>query len=201
MVADAASGAELWRGPASYVLRPPARVVALSGLGELQVTEQGCRLVWAREGLSQLRVLTGDVDCAQADTMRLCFRHARFDGSGAAGVPAVVVDGCADENDLLESRLGAQREATVGPVDWRRRCAPLPQRPRRCDVTYVALRGAEHEANAEAARGASLTWDGERFGACFLERDAGAYRLELWVEDSCGVAGPVVLRGHSSDLD
>lgn len=206
VVTEEGRGAELWRGPASYVLRPPARVVGLPGLGELQVSDAGCRFVWSREGLDHLAVLPAAGECAQVEARRLCFSKARFSTVGSAvvveGAPrALVVDGCADENDLLESRLGAAREATVGPVDWRRRCAPLPARRRGCEVSWLALGAIEHEANADPAAGFSFTWDGDRFGACFLERDAGRYRMELSVEDTCGDAEQVTLSGHSAELD
>lgn len=198
---DADRGTELWRGSAGYVLRPPARVIALPGLGELQVAEGSCRLVWSRTGLDRLAVLPAEGECAQTEARRVCLQGARFTGAIDGAPRALVVTGCADENDLLESRLGGTREASVGPVDWRRRCAPLPARPRGCEVAYLALRTILHDANPEAARGFAFTWDGDRFRACFLERDAGRYRAELWVEDSCGVAGAVVLSGDSAELD
>ena len=201
VVTDADTRAELWRGPASFQLRLPARVIALPGVGELQVTDEECRLVWAKEGLERLAVLPGDGACPQAEARRLCFAKARFSAPIDGRARALIVDGCADENDLLESRLGATREATVGPVDWRRRCAPLPSRPHGCEVSYLALRAIEHESNADARRGFTFVWDGDRFGACFLERDAGRYRIDLLVEDSCGAAEAVTLRGRSEELD
>lgn len=201
VVVDADTGAEQWRGTAGYVLRPPARVIALPGVGELQVADGSCRLVWSRSGLERLAVLSAKGECAQAEARRVCFQGARFAGSIDGAARALVVTGCADENDLLESRLGGMRAASVGPVDWRRRCAPLPARARGCEVGYLALRTIVHDANPEPTRGFAFTWDGDRFRACFLERDAGRYRAELWVEDSCGAAGPVVLAGESAELD
>lgn len=201
VVTAAETGEVLWRGPASYVLRPPARVVPLPGLGELHVADGVSRLVWAKDGLARLEVLAGDDGCRAVDARRLCCARARFAGGGAGRQRAVMVDGCADENDLLESRLGAVHEATVGPVAWRRRCAPVPAPPRGCEVSYLALRAAAHDGNDDAARGFEFAWDGERFAACFLERDAGRYRLELHVEDSCGQAGTVTLTGDSGELD
>ena len=201
VVTDADTRAELWRGPASYQLRPPARVIGLPGVGELQVTDLGCRLVWAQDGPLLLVVLPGERACPQAEPRRLCFSSARFAASIDGHERALVVDGCAEENDLLESRLGSTREATVGPVDWRRRCAPLPTATRGCEVSYLALRTIEHESNADAGSGFSFVWDGDRFSACFLERDAGRYRLVLLLEDSCGAAETMTLRGHSDELD
>ncbi|MCC7070123.1 MAG: hypothetical protein IT383_02305 [Deltaproteobacteria bacterium] len=201
VVTDEQSGAELWRGPATFVLRPPARVVALPGLGELQVADQGSRLVWAKEGLARLVVLAGDQGCRAADARRICCRAARFSAKVEGAARPVRIDGCADENDLLESRLGAVHGASVGPVTWRRRCAPLPPPARGCEVRYLALRTAEHEGYGDAAPGFSFSWDGDRFLACFLERDAGRYRLELIVEDGCGAAGKLSLTGDSAELD
>ena len=201
LVVTADDGATLWRGAASYLLRPPARVVALPGLGELQVTDEGGRLIGARGGLAPLATLPGDDACRAVEPRRVCCSHARFSAVLEGRRRVLVVDGCADENDLLESRLGAVREATVGPVSWRRRCAPLPKRARGCEVGYLALQSVEHEDNTDVAAGFSFTWDGERFAACFLERDAGRYRVQLLVEDSCGAAGSVTLTGDSGELD
>ncbi len=201
VVTDADDGAVLWHGTATFVLRPPARVVALPGLGELQVVDGGGRLAWAKDGLARLAVLAGDGGCSATEPRRLCCRAARFAGVIEGRARVVRVDGCADENDLMESRLGGVHEASVGPAVWRRRCAPLPARPRRCEVTYVALRAAWHEGHDDAARGLAFSWDGDGFLACFLERDAGRYRLELLVEDACGGGGPVTLAGDSGELD
>ncbi len=201
VVTDERTGAELWRGPATFVLRPPARVVALPGLGELQVLAGGSRFVWARDGLARLAVLAGDEGCTWSDARRVCCRAARFAGVVEGHARALRIDGCADENDLLESRLGAVHGASVGPVTWRRRCAPLPPPARGCEVRYLALRTAEHEGYGDAAPGFSFSWDGDRFLACFLERDAGRYRLELIVEDGCGAAGKLSLTGDSAELD
>lgn len=201
VVTDEERGAELWRGPATFVVRPPARVVALAGLGELQVTDEGSRLVWAKDGLARLAVLSGDEGCRAIDARRVCCRAARFAAVVDGRARAVLVDGCADENDLLESRLGSARAASVGPPTWRRRCAPLPPRARGCEVRYLALRRAAHDQHGDAASGFSFSWDGDRFLACFLERDAGRYRVELVVEDSCGAASPVTLIGDSAELD
>lgn len=201
LVVAADDGAQLWRGPATYVLRPPARVVSLPGLGELQVTDVGSRLVWAKEGLARLEVLEGGDGCRAVEVRRLCCAGARFAGLVEGRPRVLVVDGCADENDLLESRLGAVHEATVGPVPWRRRCAPVPPRAPGCEVSYLALRSVEHDDNVDVVAGFSFSWDGERFAACFIERDAGRYRVQLAVEDSCGAAGAVTLAGDSGELD
>jgi hypothetical protein len=195
------SGAQLWRGPATYTVRQPQRAVGVKGVGEILVGARGdeCRFAWSKDGLDRLVLFdfVGEV-CAERDAQRLCFSRARFKSADGR---ALVVDGCADENDLLWSKIEGERLATVGPIAYRSRCARVPARRKGCDVTYIGLESIDVATNDRPRDGFNLLWDGEHWRACFLEKDSGAYRVALHVEDSCDKSGPVVLEGQSSDLD
>lgn len=200
---------ELWRGAASYGVRSARegraeRVVSLPGLGELQAglaADAPCRLVWSRDGLGSLLLYQG-VDCGVSEGGRLCFDGARFSRAAAdeRAPRTVVIDGCADENDLLWSKLEGAQPATVGPTSLRQRCRRLPM-SKGCALTYVKKQAIAVAHNDSGADGFALSFDGEGWRACFLESESGRYRIALLLEDSCGGRSEPVLEGDSAELD
>jgi hypothetical protein len=206
LVVTDADGAAVWSGAATFVVRDvvassPVRVVGLPGLGEVQVGVAGeaeaCRLVWAKDGLDRLVLFTAAHCAARATSGRLCFAAARLKRTGSVddGTPrSLVVDGCADENKLLWSKLDGAAPATLGPSAYRERCVHLP-RDGVCQLSYVKKRAVS------PADGFTFRFDGDEWRACFLEKRAGPYAIDLYVEDSCGRAVPLSLVGSSADLD
>jgi hypothetical protein len=191
-------GAELWRGVATYTAREKERAVLVKGVGEILVGER-CRFAWAKDGLDRLVLFDLDgAHCADQETARLCFSRARFvSGDGRV----VVVDGCADENDLLWSKVDGAKAASIAPTLYRTRCVRLPPRARGCDVHYLVLDDITVESNDKPRDGFRFTWDGDGWRACFREKESGRYRVTLRLEDGCGARGPLLLEGRSSELD
>ena len=214
LVSDA-DGAQLWRGQASFGVRSARegradRVVALPGIGEIQAglgNGGTCRFVWSKDGLDALTLFDGAA-CGVLERGRLCFDGARFartvrDATAptAPTAPsALIVHGCADENDLLWSKLEGSQPATVGPTSFRQRCRRLPK-SKGCELTYVKKNTIEIEHNDSGDDGFALAFDGEAWRACFLERESGRYRIALTLEDACGKRSEPVLEGSSADLD
>lgn len=200
---------ELWRGKATFGVRSARegkaeRVVSLPGIGEIQTglgADDPCRFVWSREGLHALALYSG-ARCSPPEGGRLCFDGARFsrDAKDASSPATLVVEGCADENDLLWSKLAGSQPATVGPTSFRQRCRRL-KRAKGCELTYVKKNAIEVEHNDSGDDGFALAFDGEGWRACFLERESGRYRIALMVEDACGTRSAPVLEGDSADLD
>ncbi len=198
---------ELWRGPATFSVRSARqgkaeRVVSLPGVGELQaeLVDSACRFVWSKDGLGAL-VLYQGTGCRAPEGGRLCFDGVRFVTDAAAPVPRMlVVDGCADHNDLLWSKLLGSQPATVGPASLRQRCRRLATREG-CALTYVKKEQIEVEYNDSGDDGFALVFDDDGWRACFLERESGRYRFMLTVEDACGGRGAALLEGDSADLD
>jgi hypothetical protein len=212
VTAAEAERTELFRGKATFGVRSARegkadRVVSLPGLGEIQTGIAGsetCRLVWSRDGLDALSLYEGE-GCRAPEGGRMCFDGATFTTTtttAAHGAPRkLIVDGCADENDLLWSKLEGSQPATVGPTSFRQRCRKL-QRPKKgCDFTYVKKDAIAVESNDSGDDGFALAYDGERWRACFLERSSGRYAITLTVEDSCGGRAPMKLEGDSAELD
>lgn len=226
VVRDAHSGEVFWRGEASYTVRRARagvaeRAVGLPGLGELHVgvgdDDGACRVIWSRGGLDQLVVYEAErASCAVRDTGRICLSATRFapdlapggaptagsdsTATAAAAPRALVVDGCADANLLLWSKVEGLRRATIGPHAWRERCVPVPAREG-CELVYLGRTHLEVATNAAAADSFVFRSDGEAWRACFLEAESGAYALGLHLEDTCGQRATVRLTGHSDDLD
>jgi hypothetical protein len=201
---------ELFRGKATFGVRSARegkadRVVSLPGLGEIQTGIAGsetCRLVWSRDGLDNLSLYEGE-GCRAPEGGRMCFDNATFTSAAAAAHDAprkIVVDGCADENDVLWSKLEGSQPASVGPTSFRQRCRKLP-RTKGCELTYVKKDALTVESNDSGDDGFALAFDGERWRACFLEKASGRYTIALTVEDSCGARGPMKLEGDSAELD
>ena len=211
VTADRADGAhELFRGKATFGVRSARegkadRVVSLPGLGEIQTGIAGsetCRFVWSRDGLDALSLYEGE-GCRAPEAGRICFDRAVFVTSTSSSTHApqkLVVDGCADENDLLWSKLDGTQPASVGPTSFRQRCRKLP-RTKGCELTYVKKDSLTVESNDSGDDGFALAFDGERWRACFLEKSSGRYNITLTVEDSCGARGPLKLDGDSAELD
>lgn len=202
LVVTADPATQLYAAQATFVLRNPERVIAVRPYGEIHVGVEGddarCRFVWSREGLDALHVLEGE-RCPRVEGDRVCFDGVRFASNGH--VPAMTVDGCAYENDLKWSKLQGAREATVGPVAWRTRCVELPARPEGCDVAYLSLVSLEVEQGDDARAGFSFAYQADSWRACFSERDSGAYRVTVDVEDTCDARERVSLAGDSRELD
>lgn len=210
----AADEHSLWHAPATYTVQSVSsgaanRVVGLPGLGEIDVDGDAarCRFVWSKAGLDQLVILSSSSPspCASVDNGRVCFKDAHFAsdraGDSVVGVPrALVVDGCADENTLLWSRTDGAQPASVGPTAFRARCAKVPKQ-RGCDITYLKRRAVHVDSNDAPDQGFSFAWDGDAWRACFLEKEAGRYRLDVDVEDSCHNAKTLTLAGTSTELD
>lgn len=198
---------ELFRGKATFGVRSARegkadRVVSLPGLGEIQTGIAGsetCRLVWSRDGLDNLSLYDGE-GCRAPEGGRMCFDGAVFTSQASTTPKRIVVNGCADENDLLWSKLEGSQPATVGPTSFRQRCRKLP-RTKGCELTYVKKDALVVESNDSGDDGFALAFDGERWRACFLERSSGRYQIALTVEDSCGARGPLKLEGDSAELD
>ncbi len=212
VVADGASHARAFAGPATFTVRAVSagvaqRVVGVPGVGEIHVglggDEEACRLVWSRGGLDKLVLYTAR-GCATRSDGRLCFEDAAFvrptDAPDAGAPASLVVAGCADENDLLWSKVDGAQPATVGPGAFRQRCARIP-REHGCALTYLRKDAVSVESNPAPGEGFAFLWDGEGWRACFLEKETGAYRVVIDVEDACGHARPVELAGTSTDLD
>jgi hypothetical protein len=187
-----------YNAPATYVVRKTdarstERVVGLPGLGEIHVGYNGdddaCRLVTVDVAIYTAR------DCAERNRGQLCFHAARFTNNN----DTFVVSGCADENQLMWSKLEGQQLATVGPSAFRQRCAKLPRR--KCDLVYLGKTKVSVATNDAADQGFAFAWDGDGWRACFLEKEAGAYEVDLDVEDACGHEGKMKLSGNSADLD
>lgn len=202
LVVSADSDAALFSGQATFVLRKPERVVTVRPFGEIHIGVEGddtrCRFVWSKDGLDALSVLEGE-GCPRAEGDRVCFDRTRFASNGRA--PSLTVDGCAYENDLKWSKLQGAREASVGPVQWRTRCAELPPRDARCDVSYLALIDIDVHDSDSPREGFSFAYRADTWRACFAERDSGPYRVVLDIEDSCGAHARETLAGDSRDLD
>jgi hypothetical protein len=195
-------GTLLYDGQATFVLRKPERVVTLRPYGEIHIGVEGddarCRFVWSKDGIDKLHILEGEA-CPRVEGDRVCFAKTRFASNGH--VPALTADGCAYENDLKWSKLQGAREATVGPVAWRTRCVELPARKAGCELTYLALVDVQVQENEAPLDGVSFAYQADAWRACFSERDSGAYRIVLEVEDTCGTRATETLTGDSRDLD
>lgn len=222
MVQEGNTGAVLWQGAASYTVRAARagvaeRAVGLPGLGELHVgvgaDDTACRLVWSRGGIGQLVLYVPEQgSCATRDGGRICVSRVRFRIPGAEATrgaqgPArdappdlLVVDGCADANDLLWGKVDGPAAATVGPRPWRERCVPIPA-ARGCAPTFLARDDVRVHTNPAAHDSFRFHFDDERWHACFLEAESGPYALRLRVRDSCGRQERVELMGHSAELD
>jgi hypothetical protein len=214
VTADGTTG-ELFRGKATFGVRSARegkadRVVSLPGLGEIQTGISGsetCRLVWSKNGLDALSLYEGE-GCRAPEGGRMCFDRAVFTAASQSQSHSpshdaprqLVVDGCADENDLLWSKLEGTQRASVGPTSFRQRCRKLP-RSKGCELTYVKKESLVVESNDSGDDGFALAFDGERWRACFLEKASGRYTIALTVEDSCGARGPMKLEGDSAELD
>lgn len=190
----------LFSGQATFVLRKPERVVSVRPYGEIHVGVDGddahCRFVWSKDGLDALSVLEGE-RCPRADGDRVCFDGTRFVTNGRA--PTLVAEGCAYENDLKWSKLQGARAASVGPTQWRTRCVELPARA--CEVSYLALVALEVQESDATREGFSFAYRADTWRACFAERDSGAYRIVVDVEDACGARDRLTLAGDSHELD
>lgn len=174
-------GRQVFSGSAAYTVRVgsqhASRVVSLRGLGEILVDDDACR--YAHRGTDgALSVWQHDGPCTAPLEQRLCFRHVAF--VDERDVQRVVVDGCADQNELFLDRIdSAIVDVGVGPRTLIERCVDVPARaPSYLRVVEIAIDG-----NEQPWRGVRLRHDGDAFGVCFLSMKTGRYRVEVVVED------------------
>jgi hypothetical protein len=196
-----ANGSVVYQGAASYVLRHPENVVTIRGVGEIQIGVDGdanrCRLVRPLPD-SAIAIWNG-VNCPHVDGDALCFSGTVF--AGETPKQRLRADGCAYQNDLKWSKLQGSQPASIGPGAWRRRCIPITTPTLRCAPTFMRLDGMALADNTDPQTQFSFGYDGERFLACFLERESGRYQVQLTVEDECGQRAFVELDGDSAELD
>ena len=189
-------GHAVHRGPAAYTVRiesrASSRVVSLSGVGELIVHDDECR--FARlDSVGAVSVWRHEGGCGQRERERLCFDHAVF--LDDAGRRRVVVDGCADQNEIFLERVdGVDADTGLGPRTLIERCVDVPAR----DPGYVAIVAIAVDDNELPWRGLRLRHDGDAFGVCFLSHKTGRYRVDVVVEDPRRRA--VALQGTVDEL-
>ena len=184
------------RGPAAYTVRVGAhsssRVITLRGVGEVIVDDDDCR--FARiDAVGAVTVWRHDGACSQRRGERICFDRAAFVDDAA--VRHVVVDGCADQNEIFLDRTGGAVDDTgLGPRTLIERCVDVPA----LDPGYVAVTAVAVDDNDQPWRGLRLRHDGDAFGVCFLSHKTGRYRVDVVVEDPR--RREIVLRGAVDEL-
>jgi hypothetical protein len=174
-------GRTVHRGPAAYTVRVgdrhTSRVVTLRGTGEVIVDDDACRFARINDG-GAVTVWRHDGACSRRRAERICFARAPFVDD--AGRRHVVVDGCAEQNEIFLDRVGASDDDTgLGPRTLIERCVDVPAR----DPGYVAVTAVAVDDNDQPWRGLRLRHDGDGFGVCFLSRKVGRYRIDVVVED------------------
>jgi hypothetical protein len=211
-VLDADDAIEAFAGPATFTVRAVSsgaveRVVAVPGVGEIHVglagDDDACRFVWSKGGLDRLVLYSARACAKRSSDGRVCFKQSTFtaDARDESAPHALLVDGCADENDLLWSKVDGAQPATIGPTAFRQRCARLPKK-KGCELTYLKRDSVAVASNPAADQGFTFVFDGDGWRACFLEKEAGDYRVLLDVEDACGGARKALeLKGNSMELD
>jgi len=163
---------ELFRGPSAWTVRATSTgredVVAVPGVGEVIVAQGVCRLVLVGEdGVLTVRETTA---CAEERGDHLCFAGARFDD--------VVIDGCAERNEIFLDRLEGDQLASVGPTSFVERCAPIDS----TRLSYMKIIDLDVDGNDRPRHGLRFRYrDG--FEVCFLSRTRGTYRILLELED------------------
>ncbi len=189
-------GRSTFLGPAAYTVRlggaEAARVVSLRRIGEILVTDEGCRFarlettglvsVWRHEGA-----------CAETRGDRVCFVGADF--VDERSMKRARVDGCADRNELFLDRIEADViESGLVPRTLTERCVDVPVR----EPAYLRIAEVNVDGNEHPWRGLRIRHDGDGFGVCFLSTRSGRFRIDLAVEDP----GPraLVLQGDVDDL-
>jgi hypothetical protein len=174
-------GRRVHDGPAAFTVRVEGRearpVVSLRGVGEVLVDVDGCRFVRVTSG-GALTVSSHVGPCSTLVGDRLCFRAARFLDAG--GAPHVVVDGCADRNELFLDRVDiGSADTGLAPRTFVERCAAIDA----ADAHYVGVVAVVVDDNDQPWRGLRLRYDGDGFGVCFLSAKEGRYRIDVVVED------------------
>ena len=180
-------------GAAAFTVRDGgarASVVSVTGVGEVIVPADGgaCKVVLAERGVVALRILDGMSDCADVVGDRLCFDGAAFVGAGSR----VVVDGCADRNELFLDRAEGDTDgAGLGPRTLIERCVEVPKP----NPGFVRVDDLVVEGVADPRRGLRFRWNGDGFDVCFLSGKSGHYRARVFVDGR-----DVVVEGDVADL-
>jgi hypothetical protein len=201
----AADGVVMHRGSVAFFARPSSTagqtewVINLPNTGELLVDPDNhrCRLVTTTAAVTDLRVWQAfpcAVELRDAGT-RICLRDQRMTSPSAL---AVVVDGCADRNELRIAGIEDRAALGVGPRAQTERCASLPTEP----YNYLRLQKIDVEGNRDPLVGARFRHDGDGFLLCFLaplQRAHATWMAEVWVE--APIAGPTVLKLGGDILD
>ncbi len=166
-------------------------VVAVVEIGEVLIERTGCRLVRSRPDGAISVTPSSPAVCAEQRGDRLCF----VDGAHFVDVDhTIAVRGCADRNELLLERLGTGAVASVGPTSLVERCVPVPSR----DPSWLRIREIVVDDLEQPERGLRFRYH-DGFGACFLARPSGRYRLVVDVEDPR--PRRIELTGMVSELD
>jgi hypothetical protein len=186
---------DVFRGTAAWTVRATSGgredVVAVPGVGEVIVGEGRCRLVRGGGALGAITVVPSVVPGACADVQgdRLCFNAVAFRDEGGD----VVVDGCADRNEVFLERIDEEAPIGVGPAVFVERCAPLNAPA----LSYVRVSDIVVDGNNRARHGLRFRYS-DGFEVCFLSRPEGRFTLTLEVEDPS--PRQVVLSGDVDDL-
>lgn len=190
----------VYTGAAAWTVRATSDgredVVAVPGVGEVIVGAERCRLV--RNGPAAASGFTGaitvlpaavDGGCADVRGDRLCFNAVHFKDSDGD----VVVDGCADRNEVFLDRIEESAPVGVGPAVYVERCAPIPAP----QLSYVRVKAISVDGNDKPGHGLRFRYS-DGFEVCFSSRPEGRYIVTLEVEDP--ERRELVLSGDVDDL-
>ncbi len=181
-------GRGVFRGPAAFTVRDgsvPESVVSVDGVGEVIVKGDNCRFVLADTEVKAIVILEGASNCGQVRDDRLCFANASFGGR-------VVVDGCADRNELFLDRAAGNKDpALFAPHTLIERCAAIDKD----DPAFIRVDDIHVDGVNNPRHGVRFRWNGDGFDVCFLSQKTGRYRFAVTVDDNA-----VVVEGDVDQL-
>lgn len=175
-------GAVVFRGPAAFTVRDgsvPESVVTIDKVGEVIVKGDNCKFVVADTEVKAIVILAGASSCGQLRDDRLCFDKARFVAKDGGAL--VVVDGCADRNELfLDRAVGSKAPATFAPHTLIERCVTVD----RDAPGFIRVDDIRVDGVNDPRHGLRFRWNGDGFDVCFLSQKTGHYRVDVTVDGS-----------------